>query len=299
MFKKRKILVFTGYAISNVFKPFFGLARTPLEVFAVRVTDRVGKAIRTSPRDALLCESVSESRRGTAFGLHRTLDQTGAIVGPIIASAALLFIGLTLRDIFWLSLVPGTIALLIIIFAVEERVGKGEGKIQLLSGVRNVLRGDFSRLLVVVGIFSLGAFNFSFILLNAKQAGISDSLIPLVYAAVNVAHVAIAIPAGILSDKAGKEENMILGYGTFPLSLLLIMLLPTNGFNALLVAVFYGAYFGIVETVQRALIPRYVESSLRGTAYGVYYLAVGAAFLVSNAAVGSLWEYLRISSICI
>lgn len=290
-FRKRKSFVFIGYGVSNAVKPFFAIARAPLDVFVIRVSDRVGKAIRTSPRDALLSESVSEKRQGAAFGLHRALDQAGAILGPVIASTALLMLGLTIRDVFWLSLIPGTIALLLILFVVKEQVGKADGKFQLFAGIKTVLKGNFSRLLIVVGVFSLGAFNFSFVLLNAQEAGIADSFIPLVYAAVNVAHVAVAIPAGVLSDRVGKEKIMLLGYGVFLFTVVLILLLPLNGFDAFLVAVSYGVYFGIVETVQRALIPSYVNSSLRGTAYGVFYLVVGSAFFVSNAVVGSLWEY--------
>ncbi len=290
-FRKRKSFVFIGYGVSNAVKPFFAIARAPLDVFVIRVSDRVGKAIRTSPRDALLSESVSEKRQGAAFGLHRALDQAGAILGPVIASTALLMLGLTIRDVFWLSLIPGTIALLLILFVVKEQVGKADGKFQLFAGIKTVLKGNFSRLLIVVGVFSLGAFNFSFVLLNAQEAGIADSFIPLVYATVNVAHVAVAIPAGVLSDRVGKEKIMLLGYGVFLFTVVLILLLPLNGFDAFLVAVSYGVYFGIVETVQRALIPSYVNSSLRGTAYGVFYLVVGSAFFVSNAVVGSLWEY--------
>jgi MFS family permease len=290
-FRRRKIFVLVGYGISNAVKPLFAVARAPLDVFLIRVSDRVGKAVRTSPRDALLCASVSEQRRGAAFGLHRTLDQAGAIVGPVIATTALLVLGFAIRDVFWLSLIPGAIALLLIVFVVKERVGKADGKFHLLAGIKTVLNGNFSRLLIIVAVFSLGAFNFSFILLNAQEAGIADSLIPLVYAVVNVAHVAVAIPAGVLSDKVGKEKVMILGYAVFLFSVLLILLLPLNGFNAFLVAVSYGVYFGIIETVQRALIPSYVNSNLRGTAYGIYYLIVGSAFFISNAVVGSLWEY--------
>jgi len=291
-FRKRKLFVLVGYGVSNAVKPLFAIAKAPFDVFVIRVSDRVGKAVRTSPRDALLSESVSEKHRGAAFGLHRALDQTGAIVGPVIASAALLMLGLTIRDVFWLSLIPGTIALLIILFVVKERVGKAAGEFQLLAGIKAVLKGNFSRLLIIVGIFSLGAFNFSFILLNAREAGIVDAFIPLVYAAVNIAHVAIAIPAGVLSDRIGKEKVMILGYGVFLSSVVLILLLPLNGFDAFLVALFYGAYFGIIETVQRAIVPEYVDANLKGTAYGIYYLVVGSAFFVSNAVVGSLWEYL-------
>ena len=290
-FRKRKLLVLTGYGLSNAVKPFFAIARGPLDVFVVRVTDRVGKAVRTPPRDALLSESVSEKHRGAAFGLHRALDQAGAIVGPVLASAVLLVLGFTIRDVFWLSVIPGAIALVIILFVVRERISESAGEFKLLAGVKSVLKGRFSWLLIIVGIFSLGAFNFSFILLNAQEAGIADSFIPLVYAAVNVAHVAVAIPAGVLSDKVGKEKIMILGYGVFLSSVILIFLLPLNGFDAFLVAVFYGAYFGIIETVQRALVPKYVHSNLVGTAYGIYYLIVGSAFFVSNAVVGSLWAY--------
>ena len=290
-FRKRKPFVLLGYALSNVVKPFFAVARMPLDVLVIRVTDRVGKAVRTSPRDALLSESVSEKRQGIAFGLHRTFDQAGAIVGPLIASAVLIFLGLTVRDVFWLSLIPGTVALFIILFLVKERVGKPTGEFQFLAGIKTILKGDFPLLLVFVGVFSLGAFNFSFILLNAQEAGVADPLIPSVYAIVNVAHAAIAIPAGALSDKFGREKVLVLGYGLFLSVSMLIFAFPTNIFNAFLAAVLFGAYLGTVETVQRALIPRYVESGLKGTAYGLYYLVVGSAFFVSNTVVGTLWEY--------
>ncbi len=288
-FKKRKLFVLIGYSLSNAVKPLFALARVPFDVMLIRVSDRMGKGVRTSPRDVLLCESVSENRRGAAFGLHRTLDQAGAVVGPVVASAVMILLGFTIRDVFWLSLIPGTIALLIIIFLVKERAGKNVREFRLLEGIKCILNGDFFWLLVVVGIFSLGAFNFSFVLLNAGDAGIGESFIPLVYVLVNILHAAVAIPAGILSDRLGKEKVMILGYGAF-LSSAILILLPISSVVAILVAVVYGVYLGIVETVQRALIPDYVVQNLRGTAYGLYYLLVGSAFFVSNSVVGSLWE---------
>lgn len=289
-FRKRKTFILIGYGVSNVVKPLFAVARAPIDVFLIRVSDRVGKGIRTSPRDALICESVSEKHRGAAFGLHRTLDQAGAILGPVIASALMIVLSFTVRDVFWLSLIPGAIALFLIVFFVKERASVCAGEFRFLEGVKSALAGSFSWLLLVVGIFSLGAFNFSFVLLNATESGIADSFIPLVYAAVNVAHVAVAIPAGVLSDRIGKEKVMVLGYGVF-LSTALLFMLPTTGYLAVLIAVIYGAYIGIVETVQRALVPDYVQESLRGTAYGIYYLLVGSAFFVSNSVVGALWDY--------
>ncbi len=289
-FKKRKALILIGYGFSNAVKPLFAVAQTAFDALTVRVADRVGKAIRTSPRDALLSESVSEKQRGTAFGLHRTLDQTGAIVGPILASL-MLVLGLTVRDIFWVSLAPGFVAVLILAFFVKEKVGKPSGEFRFLRGVRSVLGRDFILLLLVVSVFSLGAFDFSFVLVNAEEAGLPDPLLPIVYAVVNVAHVAVAIPSGMLSDRIGKEKTLMIGYGAFLVMTLLLFAVPRSLPYAYIIGLVFGAYLGIVNTVQRAMIPRYAESGLRGTAYGLYYLTVGMAFLVANTAVGILWDH--------
>jgi len=296
-FRKRKAVILVGYSLSNVVKPLFAAAQSALDAFVIRVADRVGKGVRTAPRDALLSETVSDKRRGAAFGLHRTLDQTGAILGPLIASASILLLGLTARDIFWLSLIPGLMAIFILLLHVQERISKTTEEFELLKGMRTVLRGDFPLLLLVVGLFSLGAFNYSFVLLNAKEANITDALIPLVYAIINVAHTLIAIPSGLLADKIGKEKMLLVSYGTFLAAPLLILLWPRNYLFAFLIAVIFGMYDGITNTVTRALIPRYAEPAVAaratalGTAYGIYYIVVGSSFFVANAVAGTLWQY--------
>lgn len=289
--RRRKAVVLVGYGLSNIVKPLFAAAQTAVDAFTIRVTDRIGKGVRTAPRDALLSESVSEKSRGTAFGLHRTLDQTGAILGPVIASIAMLFLGLTSRDVFWISFIPGLMALLILLFLVQERVGKSAEELKLLKGVRTVLRGSFPLLLVVVTVFSLGAFNFSFVLLNAREANIADALVPLLYAVINVAHTLVAIPSGVLADMIGKERVLVIGYGTFLTTALLILLWPGNYYFAFLIAIIFGIYDGIANTVTRALVPKYAGRTLTGTAYGLYYLVVGVAFFVANTIVGMLWQY--------
>jgi MFS family permease len=289
-FRKRKIFILLGYSVSNIAKPFFAAASSITDALLIRVADRVGKGIRTAPRDALISDSVSANKRGEAFGLHRTLDQTGAIIGPLTATAVMVLLGWTVRDVFWLSLLPGSIALFILLFGVKEIASSQKGEFKFLEGLQEVVKGKFRWLLGLVGLFSLGAFNFSFILLNAKGMGVGDALIPIVYAVVNVTHTIIAIPAGKLADKIGKEKVLMLGYGTFLVSTLLLPTMPSVVASAYLIAAVFGVYMGIVETVQRALIPGYVESRLRGTAYGIYYLVVGIAFFVANTVVGSLWE---------
>jgi len=289
-FRKRKIFILIGYGVSNLAKPFFALTSSVSQALSIRVLDRVGKGIRTAPRDALISDSVSASQQGAAFGLHRTLDQLGAIVGPLTATIVMVWLGWTAKGVFWLSFIPGALALVVILFGVNEIVGSETREFKFLVGIREVLKGKFLWLLLVVSVFSLGAFNFSFILLNAKEMGVSEALIPIVYAVVNVTHTAIAIPAGRLSDRIGKEKVLLMGYVAFVATTALLAVAPSTIPSAYLIAAVFGVYMGIVETVQRAMIPRYVDSSLRGTAYGVYYLVVGTCFFFANSIVGTLWE---------
>jgi MFS family permease len=289
-FRRRKPFILFGYALSNIAKPLFAAATDVSHVMAIRVVERMGKGVRTAPRDALISASVPQGRRGEAFGLHRALDQMGAIVGPLTATGVMVLLGWTVKDVFWLSLVPGTAALAVILIGVKEIVGDSTRELRFLEGLRDVVQGDFLRLLVVVALFSLGAFNFSFILLNARLMGVGDTLIPVVYAVLNVTHTLVAFPAGKLSDRIGRARTLGIGYLVFAASAGLLYASPKAVPYAYLTAAVYGVYMGVVETVQRALVPGYVEEALLGTAYGVYYLVVGSAFFVSNTVVGRLWQ---------
>jgi MFS family permease len=290
---KRKAFIIAGYGLSTVMKPFFAASTSWLDAFVVRFIDRVGKGIRTAPRDALIADSVSESRVGRAFGIHRTIDQLGAIVGPIAAFGLLQVVDI--RGIFLLSLIPGAIAVLILILFVKEVVvvkKSAATRTTMSSNIRHVIRGNrpFVLLLIISGIFGIGAFNFSFILLRASDLGISENLIPLVYATINVAHTAIGLPSGILADKVGKEKVLIIGYSVFVVSTALMLILSQNTLYAYILAAIFGLYIGISETVQRAVIPMYIASELRGTAYGLYNVVIGTTFFVANVVFGFLWD---------
>lgn len=290
---KRKAFIIAGYGLSTVTKPFFAASTSWLDAFVVRFIDRVGKGIRTAPRDALIADSVSESRVGRAFGIHRTIDQLGAIVGPIAAFGLLQVVDI--RGIFLLSLIPGAIAVLILILFVKEVVvvkKSAATRTTMFSNIRHVIRGNrpFVLLLIISGIFGIGTFNFSFILLRASDLGISENLIPLVYATINVAHTAIGLPSGILADKVGKEKVLIIGYSVFVVSTALMLILSQNTFYAYILAAIFGLYIGISETVQRAVIPMYIASELRGTAYGLYNVVIGTTFFVANVVFGFLWD---------
>jgi MFS family permease len=287
---KRKRIVLVGYAISNLIKPLFGIVNSTIEAFTVRIFERVGKGIRTAPRDALICDSSSEENIGVAFGLHRTLDQAGAILGPLLASSLLIFIGYSVREVFWVSIVPGLAALVILIFLVKGQSCKVETKFTFLKGLKNVAKKRFLWLLVIVSVFSLGAFNFSFVLIYGSEVGISSEFIPMLFALVNLAHAGVAIPAGLLADRVGKERVLFVGYSVFLALTLAILIGPASWLVALGVAVLFGLYQGIINTVTRAMIPKYVKPNLVGTAYGLYYLVSGFSFLVANLIVGLLWN---------
>jgi MFS family permease len=287
---KRKIFVLAGYAASTASKPFFAGATGWVDVFLVRTSDRVGKGLRTAPRDALIADSVPESKAGRAFGIHRTIDQMGAIVGPVAAFVLLQVIDI--RGIFLVSLIPGAIALLILVVFVREVAVKRPARTTILSNIGSLVKRNkpFLFLLVVSGLFSLGAFNFSFVLLRASDLGVQKDTVPLVYAAINIAHAAIGIPSGILADRIGKEKVLVVGYGVFITSAILMTTLAGNEFYAYVIAIVFGAYAGISETVQRAVVPRFVPSELRGTAFGLFNLVIGACFFVSNIVFGFLWD---------
>lgn len=285
---RRKSLVLAGYALSTASKPLFALSSLWAHALAVRVSDRVGKGIRTAPRDALLSDSVKEGKMGRAFGIHRSLDQAGAIVGPVLAFALMPLFGI--RGIFWLSFIPGIIALMILLFFVREKKIIPRNA-SIISNFRYVLHGRFLLLILILTVFSLGAFNFSFVLLEGMELGMVAAMIPLVYVTINIAHTAVGYPAGIISDRICGERVLTIGFGLFFLTSFIGFMIPHMMYVVFIMATIYGLYFGISETVQRAIIPKYVASDVRGTAYGVYYLFIGISFLIANAVFGTLWDY--------
>ena len=303
-FQKRKIFVLIGYGLSTVSKPFLAFSTSWIDAFVVRATDRMGKGIRTAPRDALIADSVSTSISGKAFGIHRTIDQLGAILGPIAAFAILQV--LDVQWVFLFSLIPGAIAVIILIFFVKEvMVGKNrttggrpphkqkEKLTSMISKTKTLVKANrpFLMLVVISGIFALGAFNFSFVLLKSQDFGISAGDIPLVYAVINVTHTIIGIPIGMFADKVGKEKVLTIGFSIFVIALLLMILLESNQYlYAYVIAAVFGLYVGIIETVQRAIIPVYVSPEMRGTAFGFYYVVIGFGFFTCNMLFGFLWD---------
>lgn len=286
-FGRRKPIVFAGYFLSAITKPLFAIAVTPIHALTVRVGDRVGKGIRTSPRDALLSDSVNDVHLGKAFGLHKSMDQAGAVIGPLIAFGLLFFVDI--RDLFWFSLIPAAVALVILLFLVKEK-RVTPTRHGIYSNFRQVLRGRFLVFVGIVTLFSVGAFNFSFVLVESAELGVAIAFVPLVYVIINVAHTAAGFPAGMLSDRIGAEKVLLIGFGLF----LFVALLGFSEIKlvevGLVMAVLFGLYHGITLTSQRAIVSKYTASEVRATAFGAYYLFLGISFLVANVVFGTLWD---------
>ena len=286
---KRKSLILLGYGLSTLAKPFFALSTSWAHVFGIRVTDRIGKGIRTSPRDALLAESIDPINQGRAFGLHRTMDQAGAIVGPLIAFGLLYYF--EIRDIFWFSLIPSVIALFILARHVKERkiIPKNQS---IFANCREVFHGKFLLFLLIMTVFSIGAFNFSFILVKSSEVGLEDKFVPLVYVVINIMHTLVGLPSGILADKIGTEKVILVSFALFLLTCIVGFFETEFIVIGFVMAAIFGLYHGMTITSQRTMVSRYVPEQLRGTAFGIYYLFVGISFLVANLTFGLLWDTL-------
>ncbi|HET9806744.1 MAG TPA: MFS transporter [Nitrososphaeraceae archaeon] len=302
--RKRKILVIIGYGISTISKPFFIFVTTFIDTIIVRVADRIGKGIRTAPRDALIADSVDESSSGKAFGIHRTLDQIGAIMGPLFAFLILELFGGNFQYIFLLSIIPGIISLFILIYYVKDKLFVDNNnkvminKITFFSNLRILFKENkiFVYSVIIIGVFSLGEFNYSFVLLRSADLGVEQNFVPIIYAIINITHTAIGIPAGILSDRIGKEKVLIIGFLLFVISVLFMYFSEKNNIIYILsIPLVYGLYVGISETVQRALISKYVSEYNRGTAFGFYGLIIGICLLIGNVTFGFLWDNYDIS----
>lgn len=284
---RRKPLILLGYGLSTLVKPFFAVAASAAHVVGIRITDRIGKGIRTSPRDALLSDSIESTKLGKAFGLHRTMDQAGAIIGPLIAFGLLYYF--EIRDIFWFSLIPGGIALFILARHVSERRITPKNQ-SILSNFRDVLHGKFLIFLIIITIFSIGAFNFSFVLVESSELGLENNFVPLVYVVINVAHTLIGIPSGVLADKIGAEKVLLISMGLFLLTSAVGYFETEFVMVGFVMGAIFGLYHGMTITAQRTIVSRYVSEQLRATAFGVYYLFVGVSFLVANITFGVLWD---------
>ncbi len=296
---RRKPLAVAGYTISTIAKPFMYLASSWGGVLAIRFGDRLGKGIRTSPRDALVADSVSAGERGKGFGLHRAMDTFGAVLGLAIAALIIYLaqgggLELNLKSYHWLVLVgvvPAVVAVVVLLIFVRERRKPASAGAGSRLGLKQLggFDGRFKLFLVVMAVFTLGNSSDFFVILRAQDLGSSVIYVVLMLVVFNIAYAVTALPAGVLSDRLGRRRVIILGWFIYAL-VYLGFALASELWQVWLLFAGYGLYYGVVEGVARAFVADLVPEAKRGTAYGLYHGVVGMALLPASLIAGWLWQ---------
>jgi MFS family permease len=287
---RRKPLVLGGYTLASVVRPLIGLARSAGQVFAIRVADRVGKGVRTSPRDALIADSVDPRIRGRAFGFHRAADNAGAVVGPLLAFAFLRWGRLHLRTVFLLTAIPGALAVLMLFFGVREVPRAASPSQGRHLDFKTPLGRRFWAYLGVLLLFTLGNSTDAFLLLRASQLGVAAALIPILWAMLNVVKSASSTPGGILSDRIGRRPLIVAGWLVYA-TVYFAFGRAGSTWHAWALFAVYGLYFGLTEGVEKALVADLVPEDRRGAAFGWYNLALGVGALPASLLFGFLWDH--------
>lgn len=291
---KRKALAVIGYGLGALSKPLFALASTVNGVLVARFTDRIGKGIRGAPRDALVADLAPPEMRGAAFGLRQSLDTVGAFLGPLLAIGLMLLFAGDFRTVFWFAVIPASIAVLLLVFGVEER---GRGAASRITPVpiewRSLGRLPRPYWLVVIagGVFTLARFSEAFLVLRAQERGLPDALAPLVFVLMNVVFALCAYPAGKLADR--MNGRALLGMGLVALVAADAILALAQDLSAVAFGVAaWGLHMGLTQGVFAAMIAGVAPAHLRGTAFGVFNFACGLAMLVASVLAGLLWDLL-------
>lgn len=292
---QRKWLTVLGYGLSTIAKPFLFIATSWAGVLAVRFVDRVGKGIRTAPRDALIADSIDERQRGLAFGLHRAGDTAGAVLGLAVALGTVWAIqGGSLKistsafhTLVVLSIVPAVLAVLVLAFGAREVPIAGTRPRPNFSLAGFDVR--FKAFLVTVVLFTLGNSSDAFLVLRGQERGLSVAGILLMMLSFNLVYTLLAGPAGALSDRIGRRRLIVAGWLLYGLIYLGLAAAQT-AWQVWALVVVYGAYYGMVEGTAKALVADLVPVERRGTAYGVYNAAVGLTALPASLIAGILWQ---------
>jgi MFS family permease len=297
-FHSRKPLILFGYGLAAVTRPLLGFVGNWEQVLFVRLTDRVGKGIRGTPRDALLAAEVTPEQRGIAFGFNRAADHLGAVIGPVIATVLIYFIAINsasptvseYQNVFLFASIPVILGLLVVTFFVREPkqpLLKLKPKIKLSL---SEFDGNFKRFLVIIAIFTLSNSSDAFLLLRAKESGISTAMLPILWMVLHISKVIFSIIGGGLSDKFGRKSLIFSGWLVYA-GVYAGFAFVNDAWQTWVLFIIYGVYFGLTEGAEKALVADLVDEDKRGTAYGLYALAFGVTVFPASLLLGGIWSY--------
>lgn len=285
---RRKVLAVWGYGIASAVRPLMAVVTAAWHVLAIRFADRVGKGIRSAPRDALLAESVTPERRGTAFGLHRAADHAGAVIGPLLAALLLWLLPGRLRLVFALAAVPAGLAFLLLVLRVRDVAPPARPRDAPDISIRH-LGPVFPRYLAVLVLFTLGNASDAFLLLRAQDLGVPVPLIPLLWGALHVSKMACSVPGGMLADRVGARGVIVAGWLVYA-AVYAGFAAASEPWHAWALLLAYGLFYGLTESPEKALVSDLAPTALRARAFGTFHFAVGIAALPASFLFGWLWE---------
>ena len=288
--RRRKPLVVAGYALAAVVRPLVAFANRWSQVLAIRFADRIGKGIRSSPRDALIAGLVPPERRGRAFGFQRAMDNAGALVGPLIAAFLLKFWIQEERTVFLLAFIPGVLTVFLLIVAVPESTRAVAAKVAPPTSTGRLPRPFWLALAVFV-LFTLANSTDAFLLLRARDNGVPLWQLPLLWGFFNGAKAAAGVPGGALADRIGRVPTVALGWGVYAAAYVGFAYLTTSLATWGLFA-FYALFFALTEGAEKALVADLVPEEARGRAFGFFYASTGLAALPSSLLFGLWWKLL-------
>ncbi|HEY0365499.1 MAG TPA: MFS transporter [Pyrinomonadaceae bacterium] len=296
--EKRKFLVVAGYSVASLARPLLAFAQTWTQVLAIRLTDRVGKGIRTAPRDAMIADTVRVEQRGIAFGFHRAMDHAGAVIGPLVGYVLVILFVANARSptarefsrIFLVASVPALIAVLVAMFFMRESPVKSSSETAVKKLSLRGFDSNFKRFLLVLALFTLSNSSDSFLILRAMDAGVSIALVPLLWAAHHGMKVLSSLFGGDLSDRLGRKRLIVSGWILYA-AVYAGFAAATNQASLWVLFLVYGIYFGLAEGAEKALVADLVRPEQRGTAYGLYNLAFGVTVFPASFLMGTIWDW--------
>src|SRR3990170_6260801 len=291
----RKWLMVAGYGLSTLTRPIVAFATTWHHVFAFRFFDRFGKGVRGAPRDALIAESTEKESLGRAFSFHRSLDTMGAVIGPALAFFLLGIFSNDYRMVFWLSIIPGIIAVLLIIFFIRETKNPTAAHSKRPKLTLRHFDWRFKFFVLIATLFAVGNSSDVFLILRAEQKGIPAIMIPVVYLFFNLVYSISAIPAGIAADRFGKKRVILTGFVLFAI-LYYGFAVAADATAIWILFGFYGVFMGLTEGVQKAFLATILPQEFKATAFGVYNTIVGIAMFPASLIGGWLWDHVSPSA---
>lgn len=288
---RRKPLLLLGYGLAAVTKPVFAVAGSLALITAAHMTDRVGKGIRGAPRDALIADVTPENQRGAAYGLRQSLDTVGAVIGPLLAIALLWLLANDIRAVFWFAVAPAALAVLLIVFWVDEPRMQPLRRPPNAMTMRSLhgLGRPFWIVTAMAALFGMARLGDAFLILRVQSSGLPIAWIPIVLVVMNIVYSAVSLPAGRASDRIGRTA--LLGAScTVLIGAYLVLAFATDVIMALTGVALFGAHMGLSQGVLAAMVADRAPENLRGTAFGVFNLVSGVAALAAGLLGGLIWD---------